>query len=343
MIRLFYCITLIALFISITSCDNDSKEDNKVKKPEVTTISAEQKSLFTVSLSGQVKGLEGVASDYECGIEYSTDEIFSNARTKKIKASVGYTENVFTVNSTIIYPNQQYYYRAYYINQQLTYYGDVKTFSLDLAKPEVITLDAVVGDDNIVTLKGVIKGFSTIFKDLYNNTQHYDEYLWCGFEYSTNEKLENLLWESNVLEYDPKLNALNDTIVCKVSINDKGVYYYRAFFEIPSIYSVGSIKSFEVTGGWNPSLLIGRWRASELTYTFNNDKTGLRTTGGINQSFTWSLSNNELELEIQSASASMIPLRVYVTFVITSLTSSTMEVYDKNDSNKEIITFTKTR
>lgn len=338
--RLFHYITLAVMIIGITSCDNDSKEDNKVKKPEVTTISAEQKSLFTVSLSGQVKGLEGVASDYECGIEYSTDEIFSNARTKKIKASVGYTENVFTVNSTIIYPNQQYYYRAYYINQQLTYYGDVKTFSLDLAKPEVITLDAVVGDDNVVTLKGVIKGFSTIFKELYNNTQHYDEYLWCGFEYSTNERLENVR-ESNVLEYEPKLNALNDTIVCNVSINDKGVYYYRTFFEIPSIYSVGSIKSFEVTGGWNPSLLIGRWRASEWSYTFNNDKTGLRTTGGINQSFTWSLSDNELELEFQSAS--MSPIRVYVIFIITSLSSDTMEVYDKDDSTKEIITFTKKR
>ena len=97
--------------------------------PKVETLSAEKGRLLAVSLTGRVSGLEGVALDFECGIEYSTDASFAEDKTTRQKADKKYSEDPYTVTITNVTSGQKYYYRAYYISQLMIYYGSVKDFT----------------------------------------------------------------------------------------------------------------------------------------------------------------------------------------------------------------------
>lgn len=112
--------------LTILGC-NTEKPD--VMGPKIETLSAEKGTLIVVLLSGRVSGLEGVALDFECGIEYSTDASFCDDKTTRQRADKKYSEDPFTVTITDVYPGQKYYYRAYYINQLMIYYGEVKDFT----------------------------------------------------------------------------------------------------------------------------------------------------------------------------------------------------------------------
>ena len=98
-------------------------------EPEVTTGSAEKKSLYFVSLTGSVSGAESTAQDFEYGIEYSTDTLFTENKTTRQKVYGSYSENPFTVTVTNAESGQKYYYRAYCISDSIKYDGDVKDFT----------------------------------------------------------------------------------------------------------------------------------------------------------------------------------------------------------------------
>ena len=89
--------------------------------------------------------------------------------------------------------------------------------------------------------------------------------------------------------------------------------------------------------------IIGSWKTSTWSYIFHEDHSGSRTQGFVTQKYTWSLSDDELELRITEyeEEGSTQSLSLYVTFVLESLSGSRMEAYEKNDPTKSIITFTK--
>ena len=92
---------------------------------------------------------------------------------------------------------------------------------------------------------------------------------------------------------------------------------------------------------YDEDLLIGSWSTSSWSYVFNDDYTGSRTQGVATQTFTWTLDDDELELKFdkyEEGQSQIISFRVYI---VESLTSTKMEAYDKEDSSKETIVFTK--
>ena len=138
--KIFSTFALIVLGFGLVSCEEE-KELEQVKGPQVVTLSAANGANYSVVLSGKVSGLEQVALDYQTGFEYSASEFFSKKSTACVFASNEYSEIPFAVTLTDIIPGQKYYYRAFYINQMLIYYGEVSTFQTEEWKgPEAVDL-----------------------------------------------------------------------------------------------------------------------------------------------------------------------------------------------------------
>ena len=131
--RIVPIFALIILGFGLISCDKeqDQVEQSNGKGAQAETLSAVNGQYYTVNLSGRISGLEQVALDYQCGIEYSSDQSFGQGKTVRFKASNSYSDDEFTVTVSDIMPGQKYYYKAYYINQMFIYYGEVKEFRTD--------------------------------------------------------------------------------------------------------------------------------------------------------------------------------------------------------------------
>lgn len=92
---------------------------------------------------------------------------------------------------------------------------------------------------------------------------------------------------------------------------------------------------------YDEDLLIGSWSTNTWSYVFNDDYTGSRTQSGRTQTFTWSLDGDELELKFDKYEEGQSQIVTFTVFIIEELNETRMEVYDKEDSSKTIIVFTK--
>lgn len=82
---------------------------------------------------------------------------------------------------------------------------------------------------------------------------------------------------------------------------------------------------------------IGTWQSTDgRYYIFNEDNTGAWSSNPDRVLFfNWSLSSRELELQYISSGNSGIT--AYQSFIIESISESTIDLYDKNDPSKEIV------
>lgn len=136
--RIISCLFLLSLILTLFSC----QEEDIKQGPKVSTLEAEQSETYrTVSVKGRVSGLEAVALDFECGIEYSTSESYLDDATYRVKANKNYSEDIFTIDLDRLESGRTYYYRAYYINQSLIYYGESKSFSFEWTSQLSIKFD----------------------------------------------------------------------------------------------------------------------------------------------------------------------------------------------------------
>jgi len=92
---------------------------------------------------------------------------------------------------------------------------------------------------------------------------------------------------------------------------------------------------------YDEDLLIGSWSTNTWSYVFNDDYTGSRTQAGRIQTFTWSLDGDELELKFDKYEEGQSQIVTFTVFIVEELNETRMEVYDKEDSSKTIIVFTK--
>lgn len=112
------------------SCDEQSIDDGNEKNgPIVETLQADSSAMLVVTAYGKISGLKAVANDYECGIEYSTQSSFDKDSTWRVKADVNYSEETYSVILSSIESARKYYYRAYCVNNLMSYYGETKEFS----------------------------------------------------------------------------------------------------------------------------------------------------------------------------------------------------------------------
>lgn len=129
----FLSVIAVASLLFFSGCEKDNG-------PKVETLSAEKGGLFVATLTGRVSGLENVALDFECGIEYSTETSFAEENTIRQSAYKKYSEDPYTVTITGINLGQKYYYRAYYFSQLMIYYGGVKDFTFTWDIPQMVDL-----------------------------------------------------------------------------------------------------------------------------------------------------------------------------------------------------------
>lgn len=240
---------LVALSVlCMTSCDQlqlgeeEGKEEQK--GPQVTTLDAVQGSFNQVTLTGRVSGLERAAFDFECGIEYSTSNSFDKNNTTRIRADKSYSEDAYTIPVSNIHAGQTYYYRAYYINQQLDYYGEIKSFSFTWNAPEVITLNAELREnrlgENYVLFTSISKGF----KDLTDQERQY-----FGVQISTTadfdeDKTIELRCDYFILSGDTIQSGLGFHHDRPGYLRFGTLYYYRAYFKLDNIISYGEAQTF---------------------------------------------------------------------------------------------------
>ena len=92
---------------------------------------------------------------------------------------------------------------------------------------------------------------------------------------------------------------------------------------------------------YDEDMIVGSWSTSTWSYIFNDDHTGSRTQAGRTQNFTWSLDGDELELKFEKYEEGQSQIVTFTVFIIEELSETRMEVYDKEDSSKTIIVFTK--
>ena len=229
------------LFICMMSCD---EEDEKHSGPKIVTLSADKGTFMVASLSGRVSGLDAVALDFKCGIEYSTDETFSDASSVRQIVDKKYSEDIFSITVSGIQPGKKYYFRAYYINQLQVYYGEVKTFTFEWTAPTVTTLSAELFRSYVVILKGLIKEKGTLVKDL---SDYYPSGCYYGIDYSTTKSFD----KSSTTCLYPNRSTDNievDSVICTMTTFKYGLtYYYRTFFRLGELESYGEVKSFEWT------------------------------------------------------------------------------------------------
>lgn len=231
-------ITLLTGFF--VSCEQDKIEDT-IKGPQVLTLDAQKGSYLLATLSGRVYGLENVALDFQCGIEYSTDINFAEDKTIRLRADKKYSEDPYSVIVSDIIPGQVYYFRAYYINQLILSYGEVKTFSFLWSNPELLAISAELDSiKEVVILKGEIKGL----KSIRNNLKDYYSYIYYGIEYSTTDSFESGHTHS-IYPNSNDLKTMGDTLVCYLNdFNYDLQYYYRVFFRLKDINCASESKSF---------------------------------------------------------------------------------------------------
>ena len=218
-------------FLSFCGCD---KENSVIKGPKAETLSAEKGAFGAASLSGRVSGLNGIASDFECGIEYSSDASFPAGRTARQKAGKNYSEEAYTVTVSNLTNGQLYYYRAYYINQSLTYYGEVKEFTFTWETGKAETLSAEKGAFGAASLSSRISGIEGGAASDFE----------CGIEYSSDASFPT----GSTTRQRAGKNYSEEAYTVTVSnlINGQ-LYYYRAYYINQSLTYYGEVKEFTFT------------------------------------------------------------------------------------------------
>lgn len=222
--RLFTILFISSLFCGIISCE---KED---EGPKAHTLTAQKDSLCQVTLYGQITGLETVALDFECGIEFKSNE---EDEFYRFKLSNTYSEDIFSRSITDIRPRNKYYYRTYYINQLLVYYGETKSFEFDWddqIPEEVTTLDAIVKNDGTVEFKCIVKGLSNL------SSQYRNVNFFVGVDnpgsYDYSAPVQYLSTNGDTVTYFTKYLQLNYK------------YNYYAYYQYSYLSKRGETKSF---------------------------------------------------------------------------------------------------
>ena len=180
----------VASLMFFSGCE----KENHTNGPKIETLSANNEGLCIVSLTGRVSGLEGVAADFEWGIEFSTDDSFPEDKTTRLKSDKKYSELPYSVIVTNVTSGQKYYYRAYYINQLIISCGEVKDFIFSWTIPEAVDFGLSVKWASW----NVGANCPWEYGDYYawgetgiKSTYSFTTYKWCNGSFNTQTKYNN--------------------------------------------------------------------------------------------------------------------------------------------------------
>ena len=139
-----YCVCILSLLLLSLGCEDnnqiiDISNDDPVFVDEGDTICIDTLFLFQAGRTDAVVGFKMSLPDsidvIECGIELSTDSIFKDEVTTKVKSEESLFErDILYIVLDNLKPNEQYYYRVYYYYHGLEKTGKIlsfKTFPLE--------------------------------------------------------------------------------------------------------------------------------------------------------------------------------------------------------------------
>ena len=217
-------ILLSAIALALMSCKN---EEGKITfDPEAVTQNSGNLEMFTATIYGKLVLPDIKPEDFTFGFEYSTDEAFSSSKSRKVQCVFYNTqnENMFSSVLSNLTMATQYYYRAYIIYKEVTYYGDVMTFTTK-------GVSVITGDMNPETYEVTSKvEMGTDFERV--------RYGLCFGPTSDITADNNSTIGTNEVQEDGSYTLALDNI-------PYGEFFYRAYVTMDGVTYYGEVKRLE--------------------------------------------------------------------------------------------------
>ena len=186
----------------------------------ITTSSATVTGTFTSSAN---------AGSIQLGVLFSTERSAVDNKQGTLGLANTVSGNSFTVELSSLLSNTIYYYRAYMVSGNNTYYGSVGSFTT--SKDELVT----TGDATDITYKSAT--ISSSFK-----TNVIQSFTALGIQYSDNqETLERGMGHSKTTS---SVTSTNVFTISLDELNEQTTYYYRAYVKDYKTTYYGDTKSF---------------------------------------------------------------------------------------------------
>jgi hypothetical protein len=124
----FRYLSLAILALIFIGCDNEN-DDPVVADPEAVTQDVIDLGMYSVTMSGSLVLSDIKKEEIAFGFEYSTDNSFSGPATKKVKCPLYDADFAFKIPLTNLPMGTEFFYRAYVTYKDVTYYGEIKSFT----------------------------------------------------------------------------------------------------------------------------------------------------------------------------------------------------------------------
>jgi hypothetical protein len=134
----FRYLSLAVLALIFIGCDNEN-DDPVVADPEAVTQDVIDLGMYSVTMSGSLVLSDIKKEEIAFGFEYSTDNSFSGPATKKVKCPLYDADFAFKIPLTNLPMGTEFFYRAYVTYKDVTYYGEIKSFT-------TVGVEVVTGD-----------------------------------------------------------------------------------------------------------------------------------------------------------------------------------------------------
>ena len=230
--RKFRYLSLAILALIFIGCDNEN-DDPVVADPEAVTQDVIDLGMYSVTMSGSLVLSDIKKEEIAFGFEYSTDNTFSGPATKKVKCPLYDADFAFKIPLTNLPMGTEFFYRAYVTYKDVTYYGEIKSFTT--VGVEVVTGDIDPDNFTVTSSAGMGNDAKSVrFGICYGPTK-------------------NVTIDNNTIG----LNEAGEDGSYTLTITPipYGTVYYRAYVTIDGTTFYGEEKSVEgnsiVTGGFN--------------------------------------------------------------------------------------------
>ncbi|MBR4842774.1 MAG: hypothetical protein IK006_06760, partial [Bacteroidaceae bacterium] len=216
---------LLAILLTVfAGCEKEN--EGKIEfDPEAVTQSAGNLEMFSATIYGKLVLPDIKQEEFTFGFEYSTDRSFGAMQSKKVQCAFYNTQNENRFSSSLknLKMATEYYYRAYIIYKDKTYYGEIMSFTTKGV--EVVTGDMDPSTFEVTSRVEMGADFEKI------------RYGLC-FGITENLTTENSVIGTNEAQED-------GSYTLKLNNIPYGEFFYRAYVNVNDVTYYGEVKRLE--------------------------------------------------------------------------------------------------
>ena len=216
---------LLAILLTVfAGCEKEN--EGKIEfDPEAVTQSVGNLEMFSATIYGKLVLPDIKQEEFTFGFEYSTDQTFSAIKLKRVECTFYNTQNgnMFSSSLTKLTMATEYYYRAYIIYKDKTYYGEIMSFTTKGV--EVITGDMDPSTFEVTSRVEMGADFEKIRYGLCFGTT------------------ENLTTENSVIGTNEAQEDGSYTL--KLNNIPYGEFFYRAYVNVNDVTYYGEVKRLD--------------------------------------------------------------------------------------------------